>query len=80
MGSRVGRLQWLQNVGSEVAAPSSRAQAQWLWHMGLVVLLHGSLSGSGIKTVSPALTGRFFRTESPGKPSIYVFDKYFVHL
>lgn len=38
------------------------------------------LSRSGIKTVFPALTGRFLSTESPGKPSICVFDKYFVYL
>ena len=33
-------------------------------------LLHGiwDLSGQGIKPVSPALAGRFFTSESPGKP------------
>ena len=35
------------------------------------LLLHGrwDLTGSGVEPVSPALAGRFFITEPPGKPS-----------
>ena len=35
--------------------------------MGLVALQRGDLPEPGIKTVSPALAGRFFTTEPPGK-------------
>ena len=31
------------------------------------------LPGSGIKPVSPALSGRFFTTEPPGKPRVHLF-------
>ena len=36
------------------------------------LLLHSiwDLPGSGVKPVSPTLTGRFFTTEPPGKPSV----------
>ena len=40
MDSRVLRLQLLGHVGSGVAAPGSRAQAQWLWLMGFVAPQH----------------------------------------
>ena len=43
----------------------SRPQAQYLWHMGFM----WDLPGAGIELVSPALAGRFFTTEPPGKPS-----------
>ena len=50
--------------------PGSRAQAQYLWSMGLVAAQHvGSSWTKGIKPVSPALAGGFFTTEPPGKPS-----------
>ena len=57
-----------------VACLVGRAWA--LGHMGFTScdswasLLHGmwDLPGSGIEPVSPALAGRFFATESPGKP------------
>ena len=32
------------------------------------------LSGSGIEPGSPALAGRFFTTEPPGKPSFLFFN------
>ena len=37
-------------------------------------LLHGmrALPGPGVEPVSPALAGRFFTTEPPGKPSFLV--------
>ena len=57
-----------------VACLVGRAWA--LGHMGFTScdswasLLHGMWDhpGSGIEPVSPALAGRFFATESPGKP------------
>ena len=36
--------------------------------MGCHFLLQGNLLRSGIKPASPALAGRFFTTELPGKP------------
>ena len=58
--------QWL-------AFPCCKAQAQSLWP-SMTYLLHGmwDLPGSGIKSVSPTLGGRFaFITEPPGKPSCH---------
>ena len=43
------------------------ARAQQLWCTGLVALQH--LLRSGIEPLSPALTGGFFTTEPPGKPT-----------
>ena len=45
-----------------------------LWRSGTTVVAHRlscmwDLPGSGIKLVSPALAGRFFTTELPGKPA-----------
>ena len=62
-GSRALRLQQLRHVGSVVGAPG-------LCSTCLVVEAH-RLSCSvpcGIKPVSPAVAGRFFTTESTGKP------------
>ena len=53
----------------------SRAQAQELWCTGLVVPGLWDFSGSGIEPVSPALAGRFFTTEPPGKPKKYIFKQ-----
>ena len=39
-----------------------------LWYMGLVVPQNLGSSGSGIRPMSPALAGRFFANEPPGKP------------
>ena len=62
-GSRVHGLQSLHLLGS-------RAQTQSLCHKGLVAAWHlCHLPGSGREHVSPALAGRFFTTEPPGKPS-----------
>ena len=45
------------------------AQAQNLLVHGLVSRGMWNLPGSGIEPASPALTGRFFATEPPRKPS-----------
>ena len=34
----------------------------------------GDLCSLGIKLMSPALTGRFFTTEPPGKPNIHIYN------
>ena len=34
----------------------------------------GDLPNSGIKSVSPALAGKFFTTEPPGKPQHYTWE------
>ena len=54
-----------------------RAQALGTW--ASLVVSHGmwKLPGQGIKSRPPALAGRFFTTEPPGKPS-YVFFLYCV--
>ena len=52
-------------------ALGSRAQAQQLWRMGFVVSRHVGSSWIRDLLVSPALAGRFFPTEPPGK-SLYV--------
>ena len=46
----------------------SRTQAHELWHTDLVALHPGGSSRPGIEPMSPALAGRFFTTEPPGKP------------
>ena len=42
--------------------------------MGLTLQGTWDLPGPGIKPVSPALTGRFFTTEPPGKPNRDILD------
>ena len=39
----------------------------------LLFPIPGDLPDPGIKSVSPALAGRFFITEPPGKPSYYTW-------
>ena len=46
---------------------ASRAQAQQLWHTGLVALKHAGSSWPRYWTVSPASAGRFLSTTPPGK-------------
>ena len=46
----------------------SRALAQELWHMGLVVPHTWDLPRPGMKPVSPALAGGLFTIELPRKP------------
>ena len=50
------------------ASPSVEFSRQEYWS-GLPFPFPGNLPGPGIKPVSPALSGRFFTTETPGKPS-----------
>ena len=70
-GSRAFGLQQLLRVGSVVAAPRLYSTGP----VAVAQLLPGlwDLPGSGIKPVSPTLAGRFFTSESPGKPMILVF-------
>ena len=63
----------LTAVASLLLSMGSRAQVQQLRRTGLVALGHWDLPGSGIKSVSPALAGRFFTNEPPGKPCLFVF-------
>ena len=39
-----------------------------MWHTGLVALQHVGSSWTRDEPQSPALAGRFFTTEPPGKP------------
>ena len=57
----------------QLQLPGSGPRARWLGH--LAKLPHGirDLPGPGIKPVSPALAGRFFTTEPPGKPTFCRF-------
>ena len=48
-------------------APLSRGFPRKEYQSGFPYLLPGALSDPGIKLVSPALAGRFFTTEPPGK-------------
>ena len=41
---------------------------------GLPFFPPGALPNPGIKPMSPALASRFFTTEPPGKPVIYIFQ------
>ena len=62
------RLQWLQPVGSIVAAP--RFESTGSIYGSRALLLHGvwDLPGPGIEPMSSALAGRFFTPEPQGKP------------
>jgi len=44
--------------------------------VGCHFLLQGVLLTQGFKSTSPALTGRFFTTESPGKPILMRANKF----
>ena len=70
--------QGLQGVqAQQLWLPDSRAQTQQLWCKGLAAPRHVGFSGSGIKPVSPALAGRFFTTELPGKPLVILLNSCF---
>ena len=43
---------------------------------GLPFPLPGDLPDPGIEFMSPALAGRFFATEPPGKPFFIAFEKF----
>ena len=69
-GSRACGLQPLYHMGSVAVAP--RLQSTLLWHTSLVAPRHVGSSLIRDQTVSPALAGRFFSTQSPGKPLLNV--------
>ena len=65
---------WAPGVWASVVAVPG------LWSTGSIVvaqaqLVRGTwnLPGSGIRLMSPALTGRFFTTEPPGQPLLFLF-------
>ena len=70
-------IKWifLKNIYLSVLGLGCRARTQllqhaapWLWHAGLVALLHvGIVPQQGIKPMCPALQGRFFTAGLPGK-------------
>ena len=60
------RAKWFRSL-------SSRAQAQKLWHTGLVIPWHVGSSRSGLEPMSPAFAGGFFTTEPPGKTCSFSF-------
>ena len=45
---------------------------------GLPLPSPGDLPNPGIKPASPALVGRIFTTESPGKPALHIVDTYLI--
>ena len=49
-------------------APLSMEFSRQEYWSGLLFTSPGDLSDPGIEPMSPALTGRFFSTEPPGKP------------
>ena len=67
-GHQVQGLQQLQLTGSAVATHGPESAAQWLCCTSLAVPWHVVLPGLGIQPMSPALAGKFFTTEPPGKP------------
>ena len=67
-GSRACRLQQLWHMGSIIVAPGLQSTGSKLWHVSLAMACVWDLPRAGIKPMSPAVTGRFFTTEAPGKP------------
>ena len=57
-------------IVSHQAPPSMRFPRQEYWH-GLLFPSPGDLPDPEIKPMSPALVGKFFTTEPPGKPINY---------
>ena len=53
-------------------APLSMGFSRHEYWRGLPLPSPGDLPDPGIKLMSPALTGRFFTTEPPGKPLFYM--------
>ena len=54
-------------------APLSMGFSRQEHWSGLPFLSPGDLPDPGIEPASPALAGRFFATQPPGKPRIYVY-------
>ena len=73
---------WLESRGSAVVLRIyiilSRGSEYilFIYNTGLAAPRQVGSSRPGIKPVSPALEGRFFTTELPGKPCMYVFNQY----
>ena len=55
-------------------APLSMVFPRQEYWSGLPFLFPGDLPNPGIEPRSPALSGRFFTTEPPGKPPLYIFS------
>ena len=53
-------------------APLSLGFPRQEYWSGLPFFSPGCLLDPGIESASPVLVGRFFTTESPGKPQVYV--------
>ena len=88
LGFSLWRLLLLQSMGYSCPGFSScraRAQAPRLQSTGSVVVAHGlgcssvikwNLPGPGIKPVSPALAGRFFKLSHQGSPRGHFRDRH----
>ena len=72
-GSMAQALNSLWHVGSAVVAGG-------LYSTGLVTPRRVGTSRTGIRPVSPALAGRSFTTEPPGKPSPSTLTLFLCHL
>ena len=57
----------IPSTAAHHTSPSMELSRQEYW-TGLPFLLPGELPNPGIKLTSPALAGKFFTTEFPGKP------------
>ena len=57
----------IPSTSAHHTSPSMELSRQEYW-TGLPFLLPGELPNPGIKLTSPALAGKFFTTEFPGKP------------
>ena len=65
------RLTYAQTVGCQV--PLSIGFPRQEYFSGLPVPSSGDLRNPGVEPKSPALAGRFFTTEPPGKPIIIAY-------
>ena len=66
--SRALELQQLQHMGSVVGSRALEHRLSSCGAWAYLLLGIWDLPGSGIECLSPALAGRFFTTEPPGKP------------
>ena len=72
-----------RDLGTQIGSCSTwslehRANSHGTWAQ-LLCCMQG-LPGPGIKLVSPALAGRFFTTEPPGKPAVEFLNGLFIRL
>ena len=74
---------WLLVTPRTIAhqAPLSMEFSRQEYWSGLPCSLPGDLSNPGIKSMSPALAGRFFTSEPPGKPHVctYVYSVIYIY-